>query len=204
MKPKHPTRYRAKPEDKVTDQISYKPQDKGAWPPSLFPAYTSTVKRSPTKPLVIIPQTLSEVTGPVYGHSRVEKDNADLTKGHAGEPLGERMIVTGRILGEDGRPVPNTLVELWQCNAAGRYAHKVEGVVRPPSAFTITVGRSPSIKAMAELVVPRSIPTALLILFSLHSHSTYLIDSQAFCKSMRRQTTHSCQALMFSGATRLR
>ena len=110
----------------MTDSVSYKPQDKGAWPPSLFPAYTSTVKRSPKRPLVIIPQTLSEVTGPVYGHSRVEKDNADLTKGHAGEPLGERMIVTGRVLDESGRPVPNTLVELWQCNAAGRYAHKVD------------------------------------------------------------------------------
>jgi protocatechuate 3,4-dioxygenase, beta subunit len=110
----------------VTDPIPYKPQDKGAWPPSLFPAYTSTVKRAPKKPLVIIPQTLSEVTGPVYGHDRVEKDDADLTKHHAGEPLGERMIVTGRVLGDDGRPVPNTLVELWQCNAAGRYAHKVD------------------------------------------------------------------------------
>ena len=110
----------------MTDPIPYKPQDKGAWPPSLFPAYTSTVKRAPKKPLVIIPQTLSEVTGPVYGHDRVQKDDADLTKHHAGEPLGERMIVTGRVLGDDGRPVPNTLVELWQCNAAGRYAHKVD------------------------------------------------------------------------------
>jgi protocatechuate 3,4-dioxygenase, beta subunit len=110
----------------VSDPIPYKPQDKGAWPPSLFPAYTSTVKRSPKKPLVIIPQTLSEVTGPVYGHGRIEKDDNDLTVGHPSEPLGERIIVTGRLLDEDGRPVPNSLVELWQCNAAGRYAHKVD------------------------------------------------------------------------------
>jgi protocatechuate 3,4-dioxygenase beta subunit len=110
----------------LSDPIPYKPQDKGAWPPSLFPPYTSTVKRSPKKPLVIIPQTLSEVTGPVYGHGKVDKDDNDLTIGHAGEPLGERIIVTGRLLDEDGRPVPNSLVELWQCNAAGRYNHKVD------------------------------------------------------------------------------
>jgi protocatechuate 3,4-dioxygenase, beta subunit len=110
----------------VSDPIPYKPQDKGAWPPSLFPAYTSTVKRSPKKPLVIIPQTLSEVTGPVSGHGKIDKDDNDLTIGHAGEPLGERIIVTGRLLDEDGRPVPNSLVELWQCNAAGRYNHKVD------------------------------------------------------------------------------
>jgi protocatechuate 3,4-dioxygenase beta subunit len=110
----------------LSDPIPYKPQDKGAWPPSLFPPYTSTVKRSPKKPLVIIPQTLSEVTGPVYGHGKVDKDDNDLTIGHACEPLGERIIVTGRLLDEDGRPVPNSLVELWQCNAAGRYNHKVD------------------------------------------------------------------------------
>jgi protocatechuate 3,4-dioxygenase beta subunit len=107
----------------VTDPLPYKPQDKGAWPPSLFPPYTSTVKRSPSKPLVIIPQTLSEVTGPVYGHSKIEKNDADLTVGHAGEPLGERIIVHGRVIDGDGRPVPNTLVEVWQANAAGRYMH---------------------------------------------------------------------------------
>ena len=110
----------------MSDPIPYKPQDNTAWPPSLFPPYKSTVKRAPTKPLVIIPQTLSEVTGPVYGHNKVEQHDHDLTLGHAGEPLGERIIVTGRLLDEDGRPVPNSLVELWQCNAAGRYAHKVD------------------------------------------------------------------------------
>jgi protocatechuate 3,4-dioxygenase beta subunit len=110
----------------VSDPIPYKPQDNKAWPPSLFPPYTSTVKRSPKKPLVIIPQTLSEVTGPVYGHGKIDKDDNDLTLGHAGEPLGERIIVTGRLLDENGRPVTNSLVELWQCNAAGRYNHVVD------------------------------------------------------------------------------
>lgn len=92
-------------------------------PPSLYPPYKSTVLRAPQKPLVLVPHTLTELTGPVYGHDRVRDTDADLTVQHSGEPLGERIIVTGRVLDEDGRPVPNALVELWQANAAGRYVH---------------------------------------------------------------------------------
>ena len=95
-------------------------------PPYLSPDYMGTRTRSPKRPLIIIPQTLSEITGPVYGHSDVKPEEADLTIQHAGEPLGERIIVKGRVLDEDGRPVPNTLVEIWQCNAAGRYIHAVD------------------------------------------------------------------------------
>jgi protocatechuate 3,4-dioxygenase beta subunit len=95
-------------------------------PPSLSPEYRSTVLRSPSRPLVIIPQTLSELTGPVYGHSDVQPGEADLTKQHAGEPQGERIIVQGRVLDEGARPVPNTLIEIWQCNAAGRYIHQTD------------------------------------------------------------------------------
>jgi protocatechuate 3,4-dioxygenase beta subunit len=91
-----------------------------------FAGYRSTEKRSPRKPLVILPHTLTELTGPVYGHERVLPGDADLTRQHAGEPLGERIIVHGHVLDEDARPVPDTLVEVWQCNAAGRYIHKVD------------------------------------------------------------------------------
>ncbi|QCI65075.1 protocatechuate 3,4-dioxygenase subunit beta [Phreatobacter stygius] len=94
-----------------------------AHPPSLHPSYTSTVLRAPKKPLIIVPHTLSELTGPVYGHDKVTETDSDLTRQHDGEPQGERIIVTGRVLDEDGRPVPNALVELWQANAAGRYVH---------------------------------------------------------------------------------
>jgi protocatechuate 3,4-dioxygenase beta subunit len=76
--------------------------------------------------LIVIPHTLSELTGPVYGHESVREHDADLTRQHAGEPLGERIIVSGRVIDEDGRPVPNTLVEVWQANAAGRYIHVVD------------------------------------------------------------------------------
>ena len=94
-----------------------------AHPPYLHPDYASTRKRAPLRPLIHIPATLSELTGPVYGHEVVQEGDSDLTRQHAGEPLGERIIVSGRVLDEDGRPVPNTLVEIWQCNAAGRYVH---------------------------------------------------------------------------------
>lgn len=92
-------------------------------PNHLYPDYKSTVKRSPSQPLLVIPHSISEVTGPVYGHSRIGPVDHDLTRQHAGEPLGERIIVSGRVLDENGRPVPNTLIEIWQCNAAGRYIH---------------------------------------------------------------------------------
>ena len=97
-----------------------------AHPPRLSPAYRSTVKRSPTKPLIVVPQTLSELTGPVYGHDVVGANDHDLTTQHKGEPLGERIIVHGRVLDEDGRGVPNALIEVWQANAAGRYVHLTE------------------------------------------------------------------------------
>jgi protocatechuate 3,4-dioxygenase beta subunit len=98
----------------------------GAHPPYRYPGYVSTIKRSPKRPLVILPHTLSELTGPVFGHDSLAENDGDLTRQHAGEPLGERIIVTGRVLDEDGRPVPNTLIEVWQANAAGRYIHVVD------------------------------------------------------------------------------
>ncbi len=95
----------------------------GVHPPYLYPDYKSTRLRAPEKPLIILPDELSDVTGPAYGHGRVGPLDHDLTRQHEGEPLGERMILTGRVLDGDGRPVRNSLVELWQANAAGRYVH---------------------------------------------------------------------------------
>ena len=98
---------------------AYPKESLEAFPPYQFEGYRSTVKRSPRKPLVMIPHTLSELTGPVYGHDAVHPGDEDLTKQHAGEPLGERIVVHGRVLDEDGRPVPDTLVEIWQANGPG-------------------------------------------------------------------------------------
>ena len=98
----------------------------GTQPDYLFPRYASTVKRAPTKPLVALPQTETELTSPVFGWGEVKRGDHDLTNQHAGDPIGERIIVSGRVLDENGRPVPNTLVEVWQANAAGRYPHRVD------------------------------------------------------------------------------
>lgn len=92
-------------------------------PPLLYPGYRSSRLRAPDHPLTMIPRTLSETTGPAFGHERIRPLDHDLTRQHEGEPLGERIIVHGRVLDDEGQPVRNSLVEVWQANAAGRYAH---------------------------------------------------------------------------------
>ena len=100
-----------------------RPDETGTQPPLLYPPYKSTVKRAPAEALITIPDRLRNLAAPVYGHLPLGEADNDLTRQHAGEPLGERIVVAGRVLDEDGRPVREALVELWQCNAAGRYRH---------------------------------------------------------------------------------
>lgn len=94
-------------------------------PPFRYPDYRSTVKRSPDKDMVRIVATLSESTGPGPVWSEMSEEDADLTTnaGTGGDAIGERIIVTGRVLDENGDPCPGTLIEIWQANASGRYAH---------------------------------------------------------------------------------
>jgi len=103
----------------------------GVHPPLNSPGYRSSTLRAPKQPLVPLPQRLTEITGPLLGADRVTAADADLTTRHGGEPLGERIIVTGRVLDSDGRAVPDTLVEMWQANASGRYAHRVDNHPAP-------------------------------------------------------------------------
>ena len=98
----------------------------GTQPDYLFPPYASTIKRAPARPLVKLPQTPTELTGPVFGYGEVKRGDHDLTKQHAGDPIGERIIVSGRVLDQSGRPVPDALVEIWQANSAGRYPHRID------------------------------------------------------------------------------
>ena len=111
--------------------MTFRRPEKGNHPPNDSPGYRSTALRHPKEPLVVIPHTLSELTGPVYPYGRMDVADSDLTRQHAGEPLGERIIVEGRVLDEDGRPVPQTLVEIWQANAAGRYTHRIDQHAAP-------------------------------------------------------------------------
>ncbi len=112
-------------------------------PPYNFPPYASSVARSPRLPLIPIKHRLMERSAPVYGHEVLGPNDNDLTKNGRkdGEPLGERIIVTGRVLDEEGRPVRNTLVEVWQANAAGRYVHKVDPHAAPLDPNFLGAGR---------------------------------------------------------------
>ena len=110
----------------MADPVPYRRPYWQCQPEYLYAPYKSTAKRAPPQPLVMPPQTISEVTGPLFGHGDVKAEEADLTAQHASEPLGERMIVTGRVLDENARPLPDVLLEIWQANAAGRYRHATD------------------------------------------------------------------------------
>jgi len=114
--------------------MSFTERDTTRHPPALTPAYKSSVLRSPHKPLIALPASLSELTGPVFGHEIIGPQDADLTVNHARaghSAIGPRIIVHGRILDEDGRGVPDTLIEIWQANAGGRYRHKQDSYLAP-------------------------------------------------------------------------
>jgi protocatechuate 3,4-dioxygenase, beta subunit len=99
---------------------------RGVHPPADFPPYRSSALRAPHRPPVLLPHRLTEITGPLLGEDWVRPADADLTTQHPGEPQGERIIVTGRLLDSDGHPVRRNLVEIWQTNAAGRYRHQAD------------------------------------------------------------------------------
>ena len=104
---------------------SYGREPAGTHPPLDYPPYKSTALRHPKQPLVYLPHTITEITGPALGDARViTPADADLTTQHDGEPIGERIIVSGRVFDTEGKPLRNTLVEVWQANAAGRYRHR--------------------------------------------------------------------------------
>ena len=122
------------------DVVAYAREDAGS-PPSLFADYRSTVARSPIQPLVRVPQTLTEVTGPSSWERLMGSALADLTTQHKSAPQGQRIIVTGRVLDEAGKPVPNTVMEIWQANAAGRYIHSKDNWDAPLDPHFTGAGR---------------------------------------------------------------
>jgi protocatechuate 3,4-dioxygenase, beta subunit len=115
------------------------PSDSG--PPYDFAPYASTHKRAPRNPPIRIAHTLSEITGPRPGTELAPPKDVDLTHHEGGEALGERIIVSGRVLDEDGRAIANALIEIWQANAAGRYAHDIDKHDAPLDRHFTGVGR---------------------------------------------------------------
>jgi protocatechuate 3,4-dioxygenase beta subunit len=91
-----------------------------------YPGYRSTLYRAPSRPLVPLPEELHALAGPVFGEDAIEDSDSDLTRQHGGEPLGERITVSGRVVDTEGRPIRGALVEVWQANSSGRYRHQVD------------------------------------------------------------------------------
>ncbi|GGF06210.1 protocatechuate 3,4-dioxygenase subunit beta [Aliidongia dinghuensis] len=120
---------------------SFNPVPAGTHPAYASPEYKSTILRSPAQPLVRLPHTLTEVTGPQPGADVLGPTVADFTKYNGGEAVGERIIVTGRVLDDYGRPVPHTVLEIWQANAAGRYHHPVDQHAAPLDPHFLGSGR---------------------------------------------------------------
>ena len=108
----------------MSELSRYRPTVSGTQPAHLHPLYVTSKLRSPTKPLVALPQTISELSGPLFARDIVKPGSFDLTRQHNGEPIGQRIVVSGRVFDESDRPLPHTLIEVWQANAAGRYLHE--------------------------------------------------------------------------------
>lgn len=113
-------------------------------PPALAPNYKTSVARAPRFAQLSIEQSMSEITGPVFGHGDIDPLDNDLLKNYAktGDPIGERIIVHGRVRDENGRAVPHTLIEIWQANAGGRYRHRKDSYIAPIDANFGGCGRT--------------------------------------------------------------
>jgi protocatechuate 3,4-dioxygenase beta subunit len=122
--------------------IPYRRPERGTQPQSLYSPYLATRRRAPSQALIFLPHTLSEVTGPVFGHSDLTQHDDDLTLQCEGPPLGERIIVSGRVLDGNGLPVANSLIEIWQANAAGRYHHVRDDHAAPLDPNFLGTGRT--------------------------------------------------------------
>ncbi|RQH09041.1 protocatechuate 3,4-dioxygenase subunit beta [Paraburkholderia dinghuensis] len=125
------------------DESVLSPRDFDSHPAYVHPAYRSSVTRGPTRPLIPLKEKLCNQRVPVYGAEDLGPLDHDLTRNAArnGEPLGERIIVAGRVLDVGGKPVRNTLVEIWQANAAGRYVHKTDQHDAPLDPNFLGAGR---------------------------------------------------------------
>lgn len=118
----------------MTSPAEYYQRDRNLHPPAYAPGYKTSVARSPRQSLISLENTISEITGPRFGHNDIAPRDNDLITNYAkpGEsPIGERIVLHGRVLDENARPVPHTLVEIWQANAGGRYRHKKDTYLAP-------------------------------------------------------------------------
>jgi len=122
--------------------IEFPRTDPRTQPALLYEPYGSTRRRAPLQPSIAIPHTMSELTAPLYGHNPIGENDTDLTQHFAEAPQGQRIVVAGRVLDEDGRGVPNALIEIWQANSAGRYRHSRDNHPAPLDPNFLGAGRA--------------------------------------------------------------
>ena len=125
----------------MSDILPYSRKSKRDHPPALHEDYKSTILRSPKRAPINLNHTLTETTGPLFGHASIQPGDNDLSIENGEESQGQRIFVSGRVLDEDGHIVPNTLIEIWQCNAAGRYRHQIDQHPAPLDPHFIGQGR---------------------------------------------------------------
>jgi protocatechuate 3,4-dioxygenase, beta subunit len=126
----------------MNQRAPYRRETPGSHPPNDSPEYVSTRKRAPKLAPIRVEHTLSEITGPMRSNAMFRAGDDDLTHFNGGEALGERIIVTGRVLDEDARPLRDTIIEIWQANAAGRYAHEADQHDAPLDPHFRGIGRA--------------------------------------------------------------
>jgi protocatechuate 3,4-dioxygenase beta subunit len=119
--------------DRIEKPSEFIARDRSVHPPALTPEYKTTVLRSPRLPLLSLQNSLSEITGPLFGHGEIGPLDNDLILNYAkdGEAIGPRIIVHGQVMDQNGRGVPHVLVEFWQANAGGRYRHRNDNYIAP-------------------------------------------------------------------------
>ncbi|MEQ8368496.1 MAG: protocatechuate 3,4-dioxygenase subunit beta [Roseicyclus sp.] len=118
----------------MTNEAEFYQRDRDRHPPAYTPGYKTSVARSPRYSLISLENSVGDITGPVFGHNDIDPSDNDLIYNYADagqSAIGERIILHGRVLDENARPVPNTLVEIWQANAGGRYRHKKDTYIAP-------------------------------------------------------------------------
>ena len=128
-------------QDEISAEIAALDGRPGPSPLLDYPPYRSSALRHPLHPPVTVDPEGVELWAPVFGPTDVAPHEADLTTRHPGEPIGERLVVTGRVVDGDGRAVAHQLVEIWQANAAGRYAHSLDRHPAPLDPHFTGAGR---------------------------------------------------------------
>ncbi len=176
----------------MREPAEYYQRDMGRHPPALAPDYKTSVTRSPQFARISLDQTKSEITGPVFGQNDLGPLDHDLIKNYAttGDPIGERIILHGRVLDENARPVPGTLVEIWQANAGGRYRHKKDTYLAPIDPNFGGCGRTLTDEQgyyVFRTVKPGAYPWRNMVNNWRPAHVHFSVFGAAFCQRLITQ-----------------